>query len=172
MVGSAARWGCGRLNPSPNPNPKPNPNRDPNPNAKPKPSPSPSTNQVGLWSAEASLMSLGRHEEHRTLALRPAAARGACLHCVRAGQYEVRVLQCVGHFLHELAEGRPSDGVLRSDYPLLLLHAQVGVRRLPSPYGAEDSAHEAGEPPLSERARRAAEAKQLGSDLESLLGLS
>ena len=50
-------------------------------------------------------MSLGRHEEHRTLALRPAPARGACLHCVRAGQYEVRVLQCVGHFLHELAEG-------------------------------------------------------------------
>ena len=38
-------------------------------------------------------MSLGRHEEHRTLALRPAPARGACLHCVRAGQYEVRVLQ-------------------------------------------------------------------------------
>jgi len=39
-------------------------------------------------------MSLGRHEEHRTLALRPAPARGAsCLHCVRAGQYEVCVLQ-------------------------------------------------------------------------------
>ena len=51
-------------------------------------------------------MSLGRHEEHRTLALRPAAARGACLHCVRAGQYEVRVLQCVGHFLHEPTEGK------------------------------------------------------------------
>ena len=119
-------------------------------------------------------MSLGRHEEHRTLALRPAPARGACLHCVRAGQYEVRVLQCVGHFLHEPTEGRPSDvdGVLRSDYPLLLLHAQVGVRRLPSPGGAEGSAHEAGDPLLGERARRAAEARQLGSDLESLLGLS
>ena len=130
------------------------------------------------------------------------------------------MLQCVGHFLHEPAEGskvvtltlvtlihlpnpnpnlipspnpdpnlihnpnpnpdpnpyptegRPSDGVLRSDYPLLLLHAQVGVRRLPSPRGAEGSAHEAGDPLLGERARRAAEARQLGSDLESLLGLS
>ena len=52
------------------------------------------------------------------------------------------------------------------------MHAQVGVRRLPSPGGAEGSAHEAGDPLLGERARRAAEARQLGSDLESLLGLS
>ena len=84
----------------------------------------------------------------------------------------MRVLQCVGHFLHAPADGRPSDGVLRSDYPLLLLHAQVGVRRLPSPGGAEEPEHEAGDPLLSERAKRAAEARQLGSDLESLLGLS
>ena len=37
--------------------------------------------------------------------------------------------------------------------------------------GEEDAAHEAAPPSLSDRAQRAAEARQLGSDLESLLGL-
>ena len=55
---------------------------------------------------------------------------------IHAPVCKVRVLQCVGHFLHDLAEGRSSDlhdlaeerssdALLRSDYPLLLLHAQV-----------------------------------------------
>jgi len=63
---------------------------------------------------------------------------------------------------------------------------QVSVRRLPgtggeedgeedaanpNPNGEEDAAHEAAPPSLSDRAQRAAEARQLGSDLESLLGL-
>ena len=114
-------------------------------------------------------MSLGSHEEHRTLSLRPAA-RGVCAHRVLAGRYEVRVLQCVGHFLHELAGGRSRNELLCSDYPLLLLHAQVSVQRLPST-DREEAAHEAGGPRLSDRAQRAADARQLGSDLESLLEL-
>jgi hypothetical protein len=48
---------------------------------------------------------------------------------------------------------------------------QVSVRRLPGTGGEEDAAHEAAPPSLSDRAQRAAEARQLGSDLESLLGL-
>jgi len=49
--------------------------------------------------------------------------------------YKVRVLQCVGHFLQELAERGSTDyltsktTLLRSDYPLLLLHAQVRSTR-------------------------------------------
>ena len=123
--------------------------------------------EAARWAAEASVMSLGEDEDHLTLALRPAPAGGAPAHRVRAGRYEVCVLQVVGHFLGEAERADDELPQIVSDYPLLLLHAQVSVRRLPS----EDDPMADDAPLLSEQAQRQAEARRLGEGLESLLGL-
>ena len=131
--------------------------------------PQPFDCQPSLWSAELSVMSLGTGaERHVTIPLQPAtgAAAGAAeavdvddsnpLPTVDLGAYELRVLRCVGH--HARATTSAPNHVV-SDYPLLLLHVQVALRR-------RDKAKSATTPDS-----RAEEAKELGDELERLLGL-
>ena len=82
----------------------------------------------------------GDDEAHASVPLLPECAPTA----LRLGRYAVRVLRCAAHFARE------ADAVVASDYPLLLLHAQVAVTA-------------AGEDTRSE-------AQTLGDGLEALLG--
>ena len=170
---------------------------------------------AGAWSAELSLMSLGTHEAHVTLPLvvPAAAAVGGggggddddddATPRVRLGRYELRVAQCVGHFLSDggarkavakaaaaaaaAAAGEEGEGAaasllppahaVASDYPILLLHVELCVRRLASDTRDDDDEgeddDEGGVLELlgGARAQRQAEARRLGAGLESLLGL-
>ena len=63
---------------------------------------------------------------------------------LRLGRYAVRVLRCAAHFARE------AGGVVASDYPLLLLHAQLAI----TANGEDDRS----------------EAQTLGDGLEALLG--
>ena len=82
-----------------------------------------------LWHAELSIMSLGGGSEvHATLPLRPESSEGSV---VRLGRrYELRVLRCVAHHARGYSNGggkSSEDSGVVSDYPLLLLHAQVAL---------------------------------------------
>ena len=81
-----------------------------------------------------------------------------------------RVLQCVGMF----ARDGERAGLLVSDYPLLLLHVRVGLRRREeAEQGGDDAAPGVsadGASFMSARARELAEARKLGDELERLLG--
>ena len=95
-------------------------------------------------------MCLGSHEAHRMLPLRPGVGNRVCL----PGAQEVTVEEVVGQFIGADADG----GRVRSDYPLLLLHARVSVRCT--------SAADGGAEPAA-----ADDARELGEHLERLLGL-
>lgn len=139
---------------------------------------------AGAWAAELSLMSLGAHEAHVTLPLTPAAVGDvAVAQSVSLARYELSVTQCVGHFLSAggackaIAAAAAAAGAaslpahaVASDYPILLLHVELCVRRLAS--GDDDDADEDALEGLGgSRAQRQAEARRLGEGLESLLGL-
>ena len=117
-----------------------------------------------VWSAELSLMALGGDtEEHVTLPLtlfeqsdapkdrerqHPEAMATPVppSRAIRLGPYELRVIRCVGHYVHAADKDaaravRPrsaaaggivasADGLFVSEYPLLLLHVQVSVVRV------------------------------------------
>ena len=145
------------------------------------------------WRVELSAMTLGGgHEAHAVLPLQPTSAitaeaagdtsEEACPSAAREmslGPYRLRVLQCVGHHV----SGDVSVGRVVSEYPLLLLHAQVALTlttpllQVQSASAAAHADDEVGEasPPLSsaEAERRAArrEAQLLGDELERLLEL-
>lgn len=113
------------------------------------------------WLAELDAMSLGESEEHLTLPL--ALTAGDCTPApVRLGSHELRILRCVGHYARSGCE----LGEVVSDYPLLLLHVNIALRRL------EESSPKAelGEG-SSMRAHQLADAKKLGDELERLLSL-
>lgn len=104
------------------------------------------------WAAELDGMSLGAAEGHAVLPLqlmRPDEPAPP----VRLGNYELRVLQCIGHY----TRAGPRVGLLESDYPLLLLHVRVELRRIDE--AVDGGGH-----------TRLAEARRLGDELERLLG--
>jgi len=123
------------------------------------------------WDAELVWMSLGEHEEHGSTLLQvlagvppdaepSEAAATAPLPQqqqqrveVRFGRYAIRVLQCVGHH----ASGLEAGAVL-SKYPLLLLHVQLEVSRVPATSLADEEDEDFDE------------ARELGDALERLLG--
>ena len=114
---------------------------------------------ASTWDVSLDAMSLGAEEGHVTLPLSLVAA-GAPAEPVRLGGHELRVLQAIGHYTRPGAEGA---GTLVSDYPLLLLHVRVGLRRLPPEEPAADAS--------SVRAQQLEAAKRLGAELERLLDL-
>ena len=106
------------------------------------------------WVAELSAMSLGGLESHVTVPLQ-LRDPGVPSEPVRLGRYQIRVVQCVGHHVRQVVRraerdgaraenvpdgqdrgeaGRPPSphpaGRFWSDYPLLLLHAQVALSRV------------------------------------------
>ena len=122
------------------------------------------------WDAELVWMSLGEHEEHGSTALQvlagvppdaePSEAAATAppppqqqRREVRFGRYAFRVLQCVGH----QASGLEAGAVL-SKYPLLLLHVQLEVSRVPITSLADEEDEDFDE------------ARELGDALERLLG--
>lgn len=109
------------------------------------------------WRVELDAMSLGSSEGHVTLPLELATAQTAP-RTVIVGDFELTLHQCIAHF----SRAGPSSGQLVSDYPLLLLHVDLGLRRLPGELH-EDYAY------TSDCARKLADARRLGSELERLL---
>ena len=93
------------------------------------------------WTVSLDAVLLGGDDEaHASVPLLPECAPTT----LRLGRYAVRVLRCAAHFARE------ADAVVASDYPLLLLHAQLAITA-------------AGEDTRSE-------AQSLGDGLEALLG--
>ena len=87
------------------------------------------------WTIELCAMLLGRHEVHASVPLPVSAAKAAesdedaadmsslrGLHHIQLGSYSIGVIQCTGHHLSPLADGR-----VLSEYPLLLLHVQLEI---------------------------------------------
>ena len=159
-----------------------------------------------VWCAELSVIALGGAglEQHVTLPLAPAE-HGAPPAPLRLGRYELRVRRCVGHHVRPagadaaqaaLARGASqgrgaSSALLVSDYPLLLLHAEVAIRALDEPHAdgagaavhtAADGREDTARAPLAPVARsetpkekaksaRRREAEELGDAIERMLGL-
>lgn len=94
-----------------------------------------------VWSAELTAFAVGEAEAHLSLPLRPfrpeeAQAAGAAAAPRRLGPFTLHVLQCTGHFVQP-ADTASEAGVAAgaaageavSEYPMLLLHAQLRISR-------------------------------------------
>ena len=139
-----------------------------------RPAPYPFGCPPWLWSAELSVMALGGEaERHATLPLYPEEACDDLPDApptepatLRLGSYELRVLRCVGHYARRRVPGGGAGGAdlakgcaaVVSDYPLLLLHVQLGVRRLREGAAGDDGGS-------------VSEAQELGDSIERMLGL-
>mmetsp|Transcript_48724 Transcript_48724/g.104014 ORF Transcript_48724/g.104014 Transcript_48724/m.104014 type:complete len:452 (-) Transcript_48724:138-1493(-) len=97
------------------------------------------------WRVELDVMSLGTCEEHAVL---PLAVDGVPMK-LRAGMHELHIERVVGHY----ARGGTTTGLVKSDYPLLLLHVLIRVVKLKDTEAEED------------------ESVRLGAGLERLLGM-
>ncbi|KAL1522033.1 hypothetical protein AB1Y20_021678 [Prymnesium parvum] len=108
-----------------------------------------------IWTAELDGMSLGETEDHLLVPLDltdgPRAPQS-----LRLGTHELRILQCVGHYARTGAK----PGELVSEYPLLLLHVEVGLRKAANADVDTDSV---------KAATKLAEARRLGDGLDRLL---
>ena len=130
-------------------------------------------------------MSLGgQSETHSTLPLQPDAPPGAQSTVALGAEYELCVLQCVGHYARAHAEESIPAKLVVSDYPLPLLHVQVAVRRIASAVmspgtgslelapdvrdGLDEFGFGTSSPPPGSNARQR-EAAELGDAIERML---